>query len=193
MSTRTIGVTYAMLIVAIGAVAALVAIVYVMKPQGPIESTPPPAAPVVPTIKPTASAAAGPMTFRDPENTQRYLALQTAVPLLRTKLAALAETKVLPGDDLEASCADIFKLANPLAGEPHPEVQKAAEGAKRMCDYDRPLTTLRVALRALQTGGANKKTICNAVGRWTGQLLDKKYGDDEQVKLQLAEVGKACL
>lgn len=194
MSNRTIGVTYGMIVVAIVAVAALVAMVTVLKPPGKIESQPPAASPVEPTNDKTITkASAGAMTFRDPDNTQRYLTLQSAVGSLKKRLSALEEQKTMPEGDLDASCAEIAGLANPLAGEPHPDVQKVADGAKRLCDYDRPLATIRLAIKLARAPGANRKAICGAAGRATNVLIEKKYGDDEQVKTQLAELGKACM
>lgn len=194
MSAPTpIAITYGMLIVAIGAVAALAAMVFVLKPQGRIESTPPPAEAVPEEPKPAPKASAGTMSFRDPENTKRYFALQAELASFRKKLATVPDSKAMPEDDLDAACAAIAGLANPLAGEPHPNVQKIGDDAKHACDYERPLTTIRLAVKLLKAPGAAKKSICNAAGRSTSVLVEKKYVDDEQVKLQLAELGKACM
>jgi hypothetical protein len=189
---RVIGVTYGTIFVAIVAVAGLVAWVFVK--QQPQASAPAAAVSVAPIpMPPLAPASAGPMTFRDPDNTQRYLALQTAQSLVRQKLAVFGDAKTLPADDLDGSCAEIAGLAAALAGEPHPAVQKAADAAVRLCDYDRPLAALHLVLRLLHGKGANKKSLCTVASRWTARLMEKKYGDDEQVKLVLADVGMACL
>lgn len=192
---RPIAISYGMLLVAIAAVAGLSAMVFVLKPKGAIESTPPPTeappppAPVV-AAKPSSS---GPIAFRDPENTKRYLALQTTVASFRKKLTVMSDQMTMPADDLETTCSEIAALANPLAGEPHPEVLKVADDAKRACDYDRPLTAIRLAVKLLKVKGAAKKDICAIAGRSTAVLMEKKYGDDEKVKAELAELGKACM
>lgn len=194
MSERTIGITYGMIAVVVVVLGGLVAMVSGLRPPAKTESQPTDAAPVEPPIeKPVAKASAGAISFRDPENTQRYLTLQSTVGSFKKRLAVLEEQKTMPEGDLEASCAEIKGLADPLAGEPHPAVQKIADGAKRLCDYDRPLATIRLAIKLARAPGANRKAICSAAGRATSVLVDKKYGDDEQVKLQLAELGKACM
>lgn len=192
MSREPIAISYGMILVAVAAVAGLTGMVWALKPKGGLDSKPPPAATVEPTEKPAVKASAGAMAFRDPENTQRYQQLQTSVALFQKKLDALPTSKTMPGGELDSACVDIAALANPLAGEAHPDIQKAADRAKRLCDYDRPIAVIRLALSLLKSG-ANKKETCNAAGRATNVLVEKKYGDDETVKLELANLGKACM
>ena len=67
--SRTIAITWAMLVAAIGACIGLVVVLKAMnpgdgKPQGP----PPPAYAPPPVNAPKASVSAGPLTFRDPDS-----------------------------------------------------------------------------------------------------------------------------
>ena len=200
-------VTYGMIAFAGVVVAGLAALFYTNKPDGQLERTPqaaeapaqPPAtaqpalAPQGSNAKPTLAADGTPIAFRDGENTQRYLSLLDATAAFRKRLAELDVATTMPTDDLSATCREIAALANPLAGEPHPAVRKYADDAKRACDYDRPLATIALTLRLLKAPGADKKALCRAGSRATDALAEKKYGDDERVKLAFAALGKACL
>jgi len=190
----SIAMALALAIMGIGATAGLVAVTRAMSPSQPTPPPPPPVAPPAPTVP---HVSTGPIAFRDPDNAQRWLVLRPKVDKAKEATAAFEKATTIPNDDLEESCAKIFEDANPLAGEPHTEVQKYADNAKRLCDYDRSLSLLRLVTRIQKASPAkskgDKRARCDFAARSVKRLVDRGYGDDEKAKTEMAEVGKACL
>lgn len=188
-----VAITLGLSVMTLGALAALIAVVRAMGPASAPAGPPVVEQPVAPPT--TKSDHVGPLAFRDPDNTRRYLALKELVPKMRQSVTELDAAKAMPDGKLEATCTEVIAAATPLVGEGHPEARAFADGAIRLCDYERPLATIRLAVRLLHAKPKlpEKRALCDAGGKAVQRLTDRKYGDDEKVKLQLAELGKACL
>lgn len=184
-------------IVAVGAAAGLVAVVRATsQPSQPAPPPPPPPAPVTAAAKPLDESS-GPVAFRDPDNTARWMALRPKVEAARSAIAAFDKANAIPTDDLEDACTAIFRDANPLAGEAHKEVRSYADGAKRLCDYDRSIALIRLVVRVQRASPPKskdeKRIRCDFAAKSVKRLLDRGYSEDEKAKTELAEVGKACI
>jgi len=185
----------ALALMAIGATAGLLMFTRALSPSHP---TPPAAAepPSPPTVTP-AAVSAGPLAFRDPDNTKRYQDLRPKVDAARASIATFDKATAIPADDLEQACTEIFREANPLAGEGHPEVRKYADSAKRLCDYDRSIALLRIVVRLQKSAPPKskdeKRARCDFGGKSVKRLLDRGYADDEKAKTAIEDVGRACL
>jgi hypothetical protein len=181
-------------IMAIGGVAGLVAVTRAMNPSQP---TPPPPPPPVVAPPPPPAIEAGPIAIRDPDNAQHWQDLRPKVEAARAAIGAFDKATALPADDLEQACTEIFRDANPLAGEGHPGVRKYADDAKRLCDYDRSFALIRIVVRLQKASPAksasDKRARCDFAGKSVKRLLDRGYADDEKAKAEIGDVGRACL
>jgi hypothetical protein len=191
----SIAMALAIAVMGIGGTAGLVAVV--KSTSQPSQPTPT-AQPTQPKVAPKPTDEGNmPIAFRDPENTQHWLALRPKVDAMRTSIAALDKATAIPSDDLEEACSGIFRDANPLAGEGHKAVRSYADGAKRLCDYDRSLALLRLFVRVQKAsppkGKDDKRARCDFAAKSVKRLIDRGCSDDEKVKTELAEVGKACI
>ncbi|MBI2393605.1 MAG: hypothetical protein HYV09_28765 [Deltaproteobacteria bacterium] len=190
----SVAITLGLSVMTLGALAALVAVVRAMGPSS-AQSAPPPPEQIAAAPAPANSGFVGPLTFRDPDNTKRYQALKELIPKVQQAVAELGAAKAMPDGKLEATCTEVIAAATPLAGEDHPKVRAFGDGAIRLCDYERPLATIGLIVRLLHAKPKlpEKRALCDVGGKSVQRLTDRKYGDDEKVKLQLAELGKACL
>lgn len=191
----SIAMALALSVVGVGAAAGLVAVVRAT--TQPSQPTPPPPV-VAPTPAPKPKdESTGPIAFRDPDNTQRWIALRPNVDAARAAIAAFDKATAIPADDLEDACSVIFRDANPLAGEAHKEVRNYADAAKRLCDYERSIALVRLVVRVQKVSPPKskdeKRARCDFAAKSVKRLLDRGYGDDEKAKTELAEVGKACI
>jgi hypothetical protein len=191
---RPIPITYATIVIAIGACAGLYVFAQKLSPRPTIDTNAAkkPAPPPPPMVEPAAS---GPIAFRDRDNLPAWKRLREHVDELKTALESLPTAKAPPSEDLEPICTKVKDDLVPLAGETNPEVSRTVNAARRGCDLDRHVQLAELGLRLLQSDAtpAAKKARCIWIGAQTKTLIDQHFGDEPEAKLVIGKVGSACV
>lgn len=152
-----------------------------------------------PPIDPSASKAPPPaLAFNDPENAGRFEKAKDTVAALQK-----AVDSILDGGDAAADMARTWcKNAEPemakLSGEPHPSVKELVDKAHRLCDYDRPLRTLKAQLATIEA--ARKKSpkvvpvdLCKKAQKTAAEIQAGHYQDDPTVQDAITTLAKDCI
>jgi len=152
-----------------------------------------------PPLDPSASKAPPPpLAFNDADNAARFEHAKKTVADLQTAIDALDKGGDAAVQDARTKCTLADAELAKLNGEPHPTVREVVERGHRLCDYDRPLRTLRAQLAAIEA--ARKKNpqsapadLCKKAQSTAAEILQGHYQDDPSMQDAIETLGKDCV
>jgi len=152
-----------------------------------------------PPIDPSASKAPPPpLAFNDPDNAPRFEKAKATIVDLQKAIDALPTGGDAAANDARKRCAAADPELAKLGGEPHPSVREVVEKAHRLCDYDRPLATLKAQLAAIEA--VRKKNpkllpadLCKKAQATAAEIQAGHYQDDPAMQDAITALGTDCV
>lgn len=152
-----------------------------------------------PPIDPSASKAPPPpLAFNDPENAARFEKTKGTLETLQKAVDAIPSGGDASADMARTLCTAATPELAKLGGEPHPTVQELVEKEHRLCDYERPLRTLRAQLAAIEAvRKKNPKKIpadlCKKAQTTAAEIQAGHYQDDPTMQDAITSLGTDCV